>query len=757
MRARILLCALILAGLAAVVQAQARDATLCSLAELETVLAHQEAYQAVMDHVRDLPTREGAFEYIDALLAWRETESGELHDYPSCAEAWEMARLMEQISNDAAALDVYSLNRDWDREVPQSEPLMQSYRRRDQLIEEIEATLASGERDADYQSDESRYPRCSLDDMEAELEAIAGYHDLLALADAVTDIEELLAYAKAQVAWRESAWRETAPCELVWHFRFDMSRLIEDLFVFKWLELDGLSESNNPYADTVSLYRGFMESLEDYFLSRLEVRRKDAGTGAQAFAGLPWCPAELVDNELERLRAYVAVGATEIESLDQLLSFSEAQMAWRAEYLVGTPHCAELLEIRTLLIQLNGDFVARAGLQLAAVPDEANPYLQLPGDHERVNALARSSETIATDASQARPCTDEEKRAAISEDTAEYTRLFNAIRTASVIENYLIYLEDQIAWRDELWTELTPCAEVIELGLLMQRIHSGYASFLALHYAGATPEQNPFHPQIQADRAALQALTMAILQDGRTEEPVAEQAAGLPPCGSGAFKALFDAMLVYQSDLTGGNLNTLDDLLEYSAEVINWRESSLAPLPPCADVVKARMIMTQLTSDFVARSALDIAGVADGDNPYLRLPSDRERLEAVGLSMLNEDRADAASEIELPACAQSQIGRLSDVIVLYLDSMGEDEFPAPFEQVPAYNDAYLAWRAAGLSDLPPCADGVALGYALNELSSDVATMLALYHAGADPDTMPQVYGAAQAGEKLVEIIDRLGI
>ena len=222
---------------------------------------------------------------------------------------------------------------------------------------------------------------------------------------------------------------------------------------------------------------------------------------------------------------------------------------------------------------------------------------------------------------------------------------------------------------------MKPCAEVIELGLLMQQIHSGYASFLALHYAGATPEQNPFHPQIQADRTALQELTLGILQGGRTEEPVADQAAGLPPCDASAMKALFDAMLVYQNDLAGNDLNTIDDLLAYSDEVIDWRESSLAELPLCADVVRARMIMTQLTSDFVARSALDIAGVADADNPYHRLPSDRERLEAVGLSMLNEDREDAAAEMELPACSQSQIDRLSEVIVLYLDSLGDDVFP----------------------------------------------------------------------------------
>ena len=577
------------------------------------------------------------------------------------------------------------------------------------------------------------------------------------MADAAANVVELAAYAEEQVAWRDTVWREKPLCEFFWELGFDMSRVTEDIFVWKALELAGLSDSENPYTEPIRLNRLLIQSLEDYMRRVVERERAEKDAGTQAFPDMPRCPADLLKAELERLRSYAEAGALEIATLDELLSFSREQMAWRAKNIAESAYCAEQLAIQALLIQLNGDFVARAGLRLAAVPASENPYLRLPSDQERVDALAYSGERAATDRTQARACTDGEMRAALHEDTAEYTYMLDAIRRASVIENFIAYLEDQIAWRDTLWRQLTPCAEVIEIGLLMQKIHSGYASFLALHYAGATPEQNPFHPQIQADRADLQALTMAILQGAQADEPVAEQAEGLPSCDGTAMKAVFDAMLVYQDKLGGGDSNTLDDLLEYSAEVIDWRESSLASLPPCSDTVKTRLLMTQLTGDFVARSALDIAGVAEAENPYFRLPSDRERLEAVGLSMLNADRAEAASEIELPACTQSQIDQLSDMLVLYLESMGEDVFPNPFEQVPAYNDALLTWRAEGLSDLPPCADGVMLGFALNEMSGDIATMLALSSAGADTGEIPQMRGASKAFETITEIIDRLGI
>ena len=756
MRLRILLSTLILLCLVSSVNVQDSDPTLCSLAELETILAHQAAFDEVMDHVRDLPTRESTFAYIDDLLAWRETESGDLRDYPACAESLEMARLMDQISNDSAALEVYYLNARYS-DFPQSLPLDQSYRRRDRLIREFEAALEDGGRQAEYLLDESRYRLCNPSEFETYLETVNGYRELLAMAEAVTNVDDLVAYAEAQLAWRETVWREKPPCEFFWELGFDMSRVTEDIFVWKALELAGVSDSENPYTEPIRLNRLLIQSLEEYMRRVVERERGEKGSVSQVFLGLPRCPADLVVSELERLRSYVEVGAVAVESLEELLNFSREQMTWRAENITGVPYCAEQLEIQALLIQLNGDFVARAGLELAAVPAEENPYLRLPGDQERVDALTYSSETPGTDNTQARACTDAEKSDALHEDTADYTLMRNAIRTASVIENFIAYLEDQIAWRDTLWRELTLCAEVIELGLLMQKIHSGYASFLALHYAGATPEQNPFYPQIEADRAALQTLTLGILESAQADEPVAEQAEGLPPCDGTAMKALFDAMLVYQERLGGGDSNTLDDLLEYSAEVVDWRENSLAGLPPCSDVIKTRLLMTQLTGDFVARSALDIAGVAEAENPYLRLPSDRERLETVGLSMLNADRAEAASEIELPACTQSEIDQLSVVIRLYLDSMGEDVFPNPFEQIPAYNDALLTWRAEGLSDLPPCADGVELGFALNEISGDIATMLALSSAGADTDEIPQMRGASKAFETVTEIIDRLDI
>ena len=755
MRALAMTMLIMLTILLSPLNAQEIDSALCSHKELGYVLAIQDEFDELLRHMQSLPTMDMLLEYSTALLDWRDSQAGIVL---TCDDAFELGWMMSQMANDSASLAVMYLLQGFEGDLHYSSPLDASFSQKPILVAEIEAIRDVGTRVKEYSATDSRLPTCSRDDLEVTGLAVEGYNALLELAEGITSVEELSGYGETQIAWREATWSNMPPCEWARLYGLQMVRASEDLVVAIGLEQLGVSADENPYTVILAEDRQHLADQELALREQLERVREEHGVVWRQTVDLPACSDEIVQASLTLLDEYQMQGELPITSLDELLSFSREQMAWRAENLAGVPQCAESLEIQALLVQFNGDFVARAGLELAAVPVEDNPYLRLPGDQERVDALANSGGKTATDRSGARACTDAEKRGAINENTAEYTYMLNAIRTTSVLENFIAYLEDQIAWRETLWRELTPCAEVIEFGLLMQKIHSGYASFLALHYAGATPEQNPFYPQIQADRAALQALTLEMLQGAGTDEPVRDQAGGIPACGSKAMEGIFDVLLEYQSDLGSGALSTLDELLAYSAALMNWRESSLSQLPVCADTIKARMLLTQLTGDFVARSALNLAGVADAENPYLRLPSDRERLEAVGLSILDADRREpAADDGDLPACSRDQVDQLADIIGHYLDSLGEAKFPTPYNQIPAYNDAYLSWRAEGLSDIPPCAGALELGFVLNELSGDVATMLALYVAGADQDDIPQVYGAARAGEMLVELIDRLGI
>ena len=472
---------------------------------------------------------------------------------------------------------------------------------------------------------------------------------------------------------------------------------------------------------------------------------------------LPACPDDEYEKALETLSAYQVQGAASIESLDQLLAFSQAQIDWRANSSVFVPYCAEMLEIQTLLIDFNSDFVARAGLELAGVPAESNPYLRLPSDQERAAAASQRHDAPQVEVELPLKCSQAQIQEALHEHTGDYTIVFNMLREASVINRYIDYIEAQIEWREGFWRELPFCSLVTQLGQLMQKILSGYASFLALHYAGLPQEENPYWAQIQADRSDLQRLTMFLLQRDQSEASAPEKLASLPACDNTQMNAVFDVMLAYQQDVDSAPQSSLSRLTILNHEWYVLRESRLSELPLCSAAISTRMFLTQLMNDWVARSALDIKGIADEFNPYLRLPSDRERMDEAALAILNAQRGRQSTDSvsALPACTDAQVEHIFEVRESYQDQLGAEAYLDPTRAVHRYTTAYLSWRAEALSDLPACEEAVQFGFALNEFTSDSATYYALLAAGVEEERIAQANNISRVRSRLTQILAKL--
>ena len=196
----------------------------------------------------------------------------------------------------------------------------------------------------------------------------------------------------------------------------------------------------------------------------------------------------------------------------------------------------------------------------------------------------------------------------------------------------------------------------------------------------------------------------------------------------------------YQRDLFEESPTyTLDGLLEYGEKQLSWRGDNLAQLPLCSGAILARILMTQLLSDHLAKSALSLAKVADEESPYRNLPSDSQRIEAFALQILGADRrqAPATAPTDLPACSVREAERLAEILAnfgsLLRISVDDDSRSASLLLIADF----LAWRAQDLPALPPCAEAVELGFLMNEFVSDFTATLALALAGADSDEIPQ--------------------
>ena len=96
----------------------------------------------------------------------------------------------------------------------------------DRHYEQLEAVLASGERDNLDTASGSDDPDCYYEDMAAANERGIEYRMLVDGAQAADDLSALLAYSSAAVAWHESAWSALPRCSFVYFYLIDWDRLL---------------------------------------------------------------------------------------------------------------------------------------------------------------------------------------------------------------------------------------------------------------------------------------------------------------------------------------------------------------------------------------------------------------------------------------------------------------------------------------------------------------------------------------------------
>lgn len=741
-------------------QGQATDNRQCSEAELDAILAQQAALDIVLAHSRDLPTLEGFVEYSQALMAWRDQDTSAVQ---RCAEGFQMARLMDQITSDSAALEALFVNGPvWD--TPNAMPLRDGYELRKRLLEQFAAARDSGERPQAYPDDMIRYPACERYELEALLSNFKGYDILLEMAEGIAETDDLLAYAEAQVAWRDTIWEGAPTCELSWRLRFLMSRVSEDVLAWKGLEVAGIAAEANPYADIMPRNQDLLSALKTQtFYPQLERARADRNALLVRPLDMPDCPREVVESELAMLRSYLGAGEASIRTHEDLFAYSVEQINWRDEYLSSVPGCGQMLKARWLLLAFNSDFVARAALALMGVTAADNPYLNLPSDQARIESLgivARdTAETAAMPGPDDRPrsCTPAERDAALSQGSAGFNELWRSISLIFTTDSLADFVEKLVAWRGSIWDEMPLCAEAIELALELHRRLNGYANLLALDFAGISRDLNPYREQITQDRAILQALTLALLRGETSSSPEEQPAESLPQCGNADTRTVFQSVTDQASDMLSVSVDSLDNLLAYNETQLKLRADGFAQTPICHEIFTMRVSLTQVMSDFVARTALDMAGVVADENPYQRLASDQDRLKQAGIDMLQR-HSSRTPTIETPqarACSADERDALVGLTVDFQKRFRAVESDDAWTILLEHTGRILDWRLQGLPQFPPCAGGAEAALLMNEIAADFAVKLALAYAGISFEDIPQTDLVSSAYQQLLATMQQV--
>ena len=195
-------------------------------------------------------------------------------------------------------------------------------------------------------------------------------------------------------------------------------------------------------------------------------------------------------------------------SLDAALTYSAAQIQWREGLWSGLPPCAEAIDVAVLMSHISNDLGALAAMNYAGVLLSMNRYK----DRLHFDGNLRERLQCAVAERRSKTLIENKKRAQTSQRLPSVNwqlatmRMSGALTVALLDSQDLIvagsntrsrgelldYVDAKLAWRDDLWYQLPPCAESLEIGPLMSEAANDLATAIAYSHAGVSPAENPF-------------------------------------------------------------------------------------------------------------------------------------------------------------------------------------------------------------------------------------------------------------------------
>ncbi len=460
----------------------------------------------------------------------------------------------------------------------------------------------------------------------------------------------------------------------------------------------------------------------------------------------------------------------DISNAGMLHRVSRAQMERRVAYTSQRPICADAIAIQRLLIQLGGDALARAALELADLPADDNPYLQrLPGDQARIERLL--STMIGIDRSGAMPSDQREVRACEPEDwelledaTAELLDASDSARDQTDPSASLAAIDRLLRWREDNIPGLPACAESIDLVQALSAAATDSAAYQAFTYGGVSQERNPFPPLLEASMATVSGWQEQLAASRSSQAARIFSGNHLPACAPDELSGALESLPAEYAALIEGAaaVDSSADLVAFGEAQIAFRETRLAQLPFCAEAFAWRWWTAEMLADAALRSA--IAGGAPysiatahrstmSDNAARALSAQAELKDALGgVPTAGGDRRSKAAE---PTCSDAdhvflfaylapEFWKLTDVAL----AISQPQEVSPFI------DQSFAFRRLLWANLPRCADALEAGLLMQAVAADFVAMLALELAQTPVKEIPYLPRIASDINRIFEWADQ---
>lgn len=493
-----------------------------------------------------------------------------------------------------------------------------------------------------------------------------------------------------------------------------------------------------------------------------------------ADATLPICADEEFLEFFDLIVEHQALFVGDIANASMLNRVSREQLDRRDSYPSEAPLCADAIAIQRLLIQLGGDALARAALELADLPADDNPYLRrLPSDQTRIDALL--SAMLSIDRSATEPADQRDAPACAPEHLTPLDDAAAALLDAANATNperdppeTLAAIDQLLLWREEVIPALPACADSIDLIQAMSAAATDSAAYLAFTYAGVSPERNPFPPHLEAAIATVtswrEQFPLIAARHAAASSTRASITTELQACPQAELAdALADLQTEYAALLERAEqANSSADLAEYGEAQIAFRESRLAELPLCAEALELRWWAAETLADAALRSAIALgapASIRAGRGAAMTGNEARASSgwETLGSALANDDSETSAPQgaATAPECTDAEHSFLNVYLTPEFWSLTDAALAITQpEDLPAFIDQSDAFRQLLWTNLPRCHDALEMGLIMRAVAADAGAMFALELAGAPAQDMPYLPKIVGGVNRLVEWADQ---
>ena len=224
--------------------------------------------------------------------------------------------------------------------------------------------------------------------------------------------------------------------------------------------------------------------------------------------------------------------------------------------------------------------------------------------------------------------------------------------------------------------------------------------------------------------------------------PVAQGQDGeFAPCTSADQAMIVETKSGYDALMRQAPRTSNTNLLRYLAErQYEWRLGINDDLPRCAQAIEIGWLMSQITGDAVAVSALTLSE-QNADGIAESIEQGQSRLERLFVELAAALEGDvAAPESELPtACSDAQLSVLApDILIKDGEVLEQGLDVQSDEDYLLYTIAYFEWRLELWEILPHCAEAVEFGLLINQGRGDLSAIYANGRAGLPDDENPSL-------------------